>query len=106
MTIAVGILAATLLATLASCGQLLRWQQRSHARREDQLLNQLLHLAGKPWESAPADSARPQPREVAEPGAPRFTATPEAYNHFHQLPDVELAPPFEPGIQVPSDWGS
>lgn len=37
---------------------LIRSQQRSHARREDQLLNQLLHAVGKPWQEAPADTAR------------------------------------------------
>lgn len=32
-----------------------RSQQRDHARREDLLVNQLLHAAGKPWQGSPAE---------------------------------------------------
>jgi hypothetical protein len=35
--------------------RVLQRQQRAHARREDLLTNQLLHLAGKPWQQAPAE---------------------------------------------------
>lgn len=37
----------------------LRSQSRAHARREDLLLNQLLNLAGKPWQPAPAEKIIP-----------------------------------------------
>lgn len=55
-------LAATITASVtvalvvALCAGLLRSQQRAAARREDLLLNQLLNLAGKPWQPAPADT--------------------------------------------------
>lgn len=39
----------------------LRAQNRAHARREDLLLNQALHAAGKPWQPAPADEHTPIP---------------------------------------------
>lgn len=32
---------------------------RAHARREDLLLNQALHAAGRPWQPAPADDFSP-----------------------------------------------
>ena len=52
---------------------LLRSQQRAHARRDDLLLNQMMNLAGKPWQPAPANE-RPEPLDVE----PRFwTTSPE-----------------------------
>ena len=48
--------AALLLTTITVFAGLVRSQQRSHARREDLLLNQMLNLAGKPWQPAPATS--------------------------------------------------
>lgn len=52
---------------------LLRSQQRAHARREDLLLNQMLHLAGKPWTPAPADERGETPEFVPR----RWTPSPE-----------------------------
>ncbi len=52
----------------------LRSMQRAHARREDLLLNQLLHVAGRPWQPAPAT----EPALLdAEPRPATWTATPE-----------------------------
>lgn len=53
-------------------------QQRAHSRREDLLVNQLLHATGRTWQPAPAD--RPS-EERPDPWAPireaTWTATPE-----------------------------
>lgn len=38
-------------------------RERAHARREDLLLNQMLNLAGKPWQQAPADQRERTPVE-------------------------------------------
>lgn len=51
--------------------------QRSHARREDLLLNQLLHLSGRTWQPPPAEQWT-----AAKDGDPlvrefEWTATPE-----------------------------
>lgn len=101
MTIVAVALAAVLVVAIGSFGQLLRWQQRAHARREDLLLNQLLNLAGKPWLPAPADEPKP-PVPVREPEAPRYTATPEAFAPGWGLADLV---PAEPGLSiVPPDW--
>lgn len=59
-------------AILAFCG-LLRSKERAHARREDLLLNQLLHAVGRPWQAAPADEAT----EPDEPEERTWTAAPE-----------------------------
>ena len=37
---------------------------RAHARREDLLLNQMLNLAGKPWQPPPAAIEEPDKLEV------------------------------------------
>lgn len=62
-------------------GGVLRSQSRAHARREDLLLNQALHAAGRPWQPAPADhrlSAEDLLDQREELLAPRlFTQTPE-----------------------------
>ena len=62
----------------------LRAQSRSHARREDLLLNQLLHATGRPWQPAPADHAPTAPLLFDDDGElilsqnySRFTSTPE-----------------------------
>lgn len=58
----------------------IRSQSRVHARREDLLLNQALHAAGRPWQPAPAD-LRPEPTDwdevLATSQYSRFTTTPE-----------------------------
>lgn len=48
--------AAVLVILIVSFAGLLRSQQRAHARREDLLMNQMLNLAGKPWQTSPAAS--------------------------------------------------
>lgn len=62
----------------------IRSQSRAHARREDLLLNQALHAAGRPWQPAPADTRtleRPDWDELLEERLAmnygRFTTTPE-----------------------------
>jgi len=53
---------------------------RRHGRERDRLINQVCHLAEKPWQPAPADAPFP-PFEVPEPVMPRLLVAPE------QLPD-------------------
>ena len=78
----VGVLAAT----VVCFANLMRSQQRSHARREDLLVAQLLHAAGNPWRTPPIEVDRVEARAAAaephEPEAPRYTATPEAFEPF------------------------
>lgn len=40
---------------------LTRSQQRSHARREDALIDRLLHVTGNTWTPPPADNPAPAP---------------------------------------------
>lgn len=65
-------LVAVLAVTVVSSAQVLRSQQRAHARREDLLVNQLLHAAGMTWQPAPAAAVRRQ-----EPEHPGYIASPE-----------------------------
>jgi hypothetical protein len=67
--------------TIFASAHLARSQSRAHARREDLLLNQVLHAAGRPWQPAPADT---QPKEQIDWDEllptmqySRFTASPE-----------------------------
>lgn len=60
--VALAAIAALLLVIVALTGLLAR-QQRAHARREDLLVNQLLHAVGKDWQPAPADEPRNPDRE-------------------------------------------
>ena len=62
--ISLGLVAALLVCVLAFSG-LIRSLVRQHARREDLLLNQLLNLAGKPWQPAPANDV-PQEDDLDE----------------------------------------
>ena len=63
----------------------LRSQSRTHARREDLLLNQALHAAGKPWTPAPIDNFVPPNKPLYDDEGEmqlsqqyaRFTLTPE-----------------------------
>jgi hypothetical protein len=64
---------------VAAFANLLRSQQRSQARERDLLLNQVMHLSGKPWQPAPADE-RPEPTPPPDPRPPRYTASPEAFS--------------------------
>jgi hypothetical protein len=81
MIYAVCITEAVALVAVAWCfTSLLRAKERAAARREDLLLNQLLHAVGRPWQPAPADEsgglreAEPYEREL-----PGFSATPEQW---------------------------
>lgn len=49
--------AFVILALLSVGGSLLRTITRQHHRERSLLVNQLLHLAGKPWQEAPAEAA-------------------------------------------------
>lgn len=51
--------------------------QRAHARREDLLINQLLHAAGRSWQRAPAETAGEGARQDYELRPLTFTASPE-----------------------------
>jgi hypothetical protein len=48
-------LLAVLAATIATFAGLLTRAQRAHSRREDLLINQILHLSGRTWTPPPAD---------------------------------------------------
>lgn len=72
-------LLAVLVVTILAFTSLLRSRDRAHARREDLLVNQLLHAAGRAWQPAPAEEP-PLPREPLEPyeaELPDWSATPE-----------------------------
>lgn len=76
--------AAILTVVIVSFTSLLRSKDRSHARREDLLLNQLLHAVDKPWQEAPAAASPPVPVEhrdpdevLPTPSYRRFTTSPE-----------------------------
>ena len=71
-------LIALLALTVTGFAGVLRGQQRAYARREDLILNQLLHAVGKPWLPAPADEPSPS-AEPAEPAPLRFVDNP---SHF------------------------
>lgn len=71
------VLAVVLVVSTLGFLNLLRSQQRAHARREDLLLNQLLNAVGKPWQPAPADEPKPVAEHVIAPR--RYTATPERF---------------------------
>ena len=74
--VALSLVVALALVTIAFTS-ILRWQIRQAARREDQLVNQLCALAGRPWQEPPAWRA---PEAVTEPEL-AFVSAPE------QLPD-------------------
>lgn len=74
MTIVAAVLAASLIICVVCFAQLLRAQQRAHARREDLILNQLLHATGHTWQPPPAEE-RPAPEQDVE----RWTFSPEQY---------------------------
>lgn len=66
------------LACIAAIASLANGQMRRHARERDRLINQICHLAGKPWLPAPASESQP---EVEDPDAGRYIYAPD------QLPD-------------------
>jgi transcriptional regulator of met regulon len=76
--IAAGELVAIVVVVL-TFARLLQQQQRAHARREDLLVNQLLHAAGRDWQPAPAEQLRREQRDDLE-RQPRYMATPEQHS--------------------------
>jgi hypothetical protein len=78
MWVALAVLAeaAPFLVAVTLLVRLLNAQQRAHARREDLLVNQLLHATGSTWQPPPAEEAR---RDAADRGfeRPDWTAVPE-----------------------------
>ena len=56
--------AVVLVVVIATFGNLLRIQARQHSRDRALLLNQLLHLAGRPWQEAPAEQSREDEAEA------------------------------------------
>lgn len=62
-------------ATSLAAQRLLRSERRDHKNERQLLLNQILHLTGKPWQQAPANSEPPADEEPPH----RYTATPEQY---------------------------
>jgi hypothetical protein len=69
---------AALVIVVASLVRLLQQQQRAHARREDLLVNQLLHAVGRDWQPAPAEEGRRTPADDLQ--RVRFQAAPEQYS--------------------------
>lgn len=65
-----------LAAVVTAFASLLRAQQRAHNRREDLLINQLLHATGKTWTPPPA-ATPPAPPDQPQPRSLVYTATPE-----------------------------
>jgi hypothetical protein len=71
--VALALVACNALA-VATFAQIVARMQRAHARREALLVNQLLALAGKPWEPPPAWE-EPEPEIVQH--EPYLIANPE-----------------------------
>lgn len=77
--------AAALLVLVSAFSGILRSVLRSHARREDALIDRLLHTAGNPWTPAPADEFIPPAHSPFDDEGElllsqhysRFTSTPE-----------------------------
>lgn len=67
--------AAVLVVVVLAFTGLLRSRDRAHARREDLILNKLLHSVGRTWTPPPALDA-PEP-DKAEGAWPSWTVTPE-----------------------------
>ena len=77
--------AAALVVLVYAFSGVLRSVLRSNARREDALIDRMLHVSGNPWNLAPADEfVSPAPSLYDEDGElalsqhySRFTSTPE-----------------------------
>lgn len=79
--VAVAAIAAYTLVVIALLSAM-RQQARAHARREDLLLNQLLHATGNAWSPPPVDEWRERMREARDARREQmepipWTATPE-----------------------------
>ncbi len=53
----------------------MRRQERAHARREDLLVNQVMHAAGLTWQAPPSEERYQTPDPTEDPG--RFITRPE-----------------------------
>lgn len=74
----VALAEAAVIAVIVAAGTgLLRWLIRAHARERDLLLNQLLNLAGKPWQPAPADDTQNPWQDAALEARHQWTRSPE-----------------------------
>lgn len=76
LTVCLALVAANVLVVSLAAKAIGRLQ-RQHARREDLLLNQLLHATGKPWNEAPAATAARDRDDAEERAHVRFIASPE-----------------------------
>lgn len=54
-----------LVIVVSVAARLLQSERREHSRERDLLVNKILHLAGKPWQQAPADERAPEPEVEA-----------------------------------------
>lgn len=59
--------AAAIAVVAVTFAALLRSRDRAHARKEDLLLNQLLHAIDKPWQEAPAVAVHRHAADVEQP---------------------------------------
>lgn len=75
MTIVAIVALAVAGLAVAVCGRLVRSLVREHHRERQQLLDQIMHLAGRTWTPPPSD--RWSPARDGEPLVHEFTATPE-----------------------------
>lgn len=70
--------AAVLVVAVIAFAGLLRSMSRAHARREDLLVNQLLHAVDKAWQPAPSElHERSKWSEAAEEKVREWYASPE-----------------------------
>jgi type II secretory pathway pseudopilin PulG len=76
MTIVAIVLAVALVLVVVVFAGVVRSMLRQSARERDLLLNQMMNLAGRPWQPPPSE-----PEVEVEPGPERYVLTPE------QLPD-------------------
>lgn len=75
---AAAVLAAVTVAeavAIAALYQALRSQARQHGRREDMLLDRVMHLSGQTWTPPPAD--KQPPAAPTERARRHYTQTPE-----------------------------
>ena len=77
MTYVALALAAVLAVTIGSFAGVLRSRDRAHARERDLMLNKLLHLAGKPWQEAPAVETRGKRDMLVDVENGRYVSNPE-----------------------------
>jgi hypothetical protein len=82
----VALVEATALIVLVSLfSQMLRSVLRSSARREDALIDKVLHTAGMPWTPAPADRQSQEPIDWEE----QMERLTQHYSRFTTSPEQE-----------------